>query len=68
MKTKHILLFGTGVVLGYLAYSQYNKKKVDKSKLAACEKDLQENLKVVRLRADAIEQYKAKYLTDCMAK
>lgn len=75
MTTKEILFLVGGLALGYLAFKQFSKEKTetseeggtttDASKLADCQAQLDEAVKVVRT-AD-LEGYKADFMARCMA-
>lgn len=80
MTTKHLVIFGAGVLAGYLLMDYLRKQKqqqvtpvteppvaVVDPKVAYCEASLLEALKTVRIGADQLEAYKAQFMADCLA-
>jgi hypothetical protein len=79
MTTKHLVIFGGGVLAGYLLMDYLRKQKqqvtpvteppvaVVDPKVAQCEASLQQNLMTARIPSDQLEAYKAQFMADCLS-
>ena len=73
MTTKHLLIFGAGILTGYLLVDYLRKTPtatpvatVD-PKVALCEAMLQQHLQTVKISADQLEAYKTQFMSDCLS-
>ena len=74
MTTKHLLIFGAGILTGYLLVDYLRRKTPTTTpvaavnpKVALCEAMLQQNLMTARIPSDQIEAYKAQFMSDCLS-
>ena len=78
MTTKHLVIFGAGVLAGYLLVDYLRKNEMGTSqlgvpptaidpKVAECEGMFQQHLQTLRMPPENLEAYKKQYMSDCVS-
>ena len=69
-KNQLLFLLG-GLALGYLAFKTFSAKEKEEGtqvnpKLADCQEQLKEHLKMVKMSADQIDSYSQQFISECL--